>query len=108
MLIYRIVDKPVFIGESKVLEINTNALIVFINNEKYQIPYCDIDEISICTKNNKQYLNLVYSGGNKEEKQIFTIGNVKSPQIIVETIVSNIKKERNIFSAIRLDYDGKK
>jgi len=105
VLIYEIVDKPIFIGESKTLQINTDSLIVIKNNEKFHIPYSDIDEISIQTKNNKEYLRIVYSGANKSKKEVFTIGNVKSPQIIVETIMANIKRERKIFSAIKLDYE---
>lgn len=108
MLIYKIVDKPVFIGESKTLEINTDSLIVVKNNERFQIPYHDIDEISIQEQNKKNYLRIVYSGGDKSKKQTFTIGNVNSPQIIVETIISNIKRERNIFFPIKLDFDGAK
>lgn len=105
MLIYKIIDKPIFIGESKILEINTDSLIVIKDNEKFQIPYQDIEEISVQTKNKKNYLKIVYSGANKSQKKIFIIGNVNSPQIIVDEIMLNIKKEKNIFSPIRLDFD---
>ena len=106
MLLFKIVDNPVFIGESKTLEINTDSLIVVKNGERFQIPYCDIDEVSAVSQNKKNFLKITYSGGNKFQKESFTIGNVYSPQIIVEAILNNIKREKNIFSPIRMDFDG--
>lgn len=104
MLIYKIVDNPIFIGDFKILEINTDSLIAYKNNEKYQIPYYDIKAISVFTQGNKQFLKIIYSSGNKSKKEEFVIGNVKSPQIIVGTIQKNIQKEKNLFSAIKIDF----
>lgn len=106
MLLFKVIDKPVFIGETKSLEINTDSLVVVKNNEKFQIPYYDIDEISVFSQNKKDFIKIVYSGGNKSQKENFTIGNVQSPQIIIETILSNVKREKSMFSPIRMDFDG--
>ena len=107
MLLYKIIEKPVLIGDFKMLEINTDSLIVTINNDIYQIPYYDIEQVSVYRKNNKDHLRIVYSGRNKSKKETFTIGNVNSPQIIMDTLLLNIKKEKNIFVPTKIAYQAK-
>jgi len=104
MLVYKIIDKPTIMSDTTTLEIHTDALRVYKNNEQFQIPYYNIKRISILTNNQKHYLHIVYSGSDKSKEYVFTIGNVLSPQIIIETLHKNIRKEIEMFSAIKIEY----
>lgn len=105
MLLHQIVDKKHLFGESNVLEICTDSLIVIKDGESYQIPYEDIKNVSLLTRNKKDYLLITYAGGDKSNEQNFVIGNIQSPQIILKTIMEIVKKERAKFAPIRISYD---